>query len=657
MLTPDTMDQMLTHIPTILVVDDTPENVLVLKGILADLYRIKVATNGIKALEIAESARPDIILLDIMMPGMDGYEVCRLLKQNDATRDIPVIFITALNESVNEEMGFDAGCVDYITKPISPSITLARVKTHLELRRAARVLAREQALAAQKESLDNLTLMANSIPALIAHVDTRQRYLYVNKAYAQWVGHSEEDIIGRHISEIMPEDTYRFSAQQCERVLSGHPCFLERTVVVEGKERIHYVSFVPQFNDKGDVRAYFALVTDLTELRHITEQLRHAQKMDAMGQLAAGVAHDFNNILSVISGYCQLIKFNMDADDPHRPDLEQVIDAAERAAHLTETLLSFSRKEPPILQPIDLNPLFCHAEKYIRRIIGDDIQVRVSPCEQSLTVLADSGQIDQILLNLAANARDAMPAGGTLSLSLGLEDMDIYTAHLRDCRPGRYAVIAISDNGLGIDGDTLKHIFEPFFTTKPAGKGTGLGLTIVYGIVKQHNGFISVSSESGSGTRFEIRIPLHELESNRTVVVQSAVPCGGHETILVADDDATISSILSQTLSKFGYTLLMASNGLDAVALFEQQGHRIDLVILDVLMPVMNGKEAAQRIKQLREDIKILFISGYTPDIIRNRGAIEAQDEIFMKPIRPVQFLEKIRQLLDRNPIRRYPSI
>lgn len=637
---------------TVLVVDDAPEYVLNIKGILAGYYKIMVATSGAKALEIAGAALPDIILLDIVMPELDGFEVCRRLKQSESTRDIPVIFISSLNESADEEMGFALGGVDYITKPISPSIMLARVRTHIELRRTSLMQAREQVLLAQKEAFENLTVVANGIPALIAHVDARQRYLYVNSSYARWTGFAVEEILSRQISDVMPEDSYHQSAAYIEKVLSGEPCFNEQTVSINGRKRIHFVSFVPQLNDRGEVKSFFVLITDITDLRQVTEQLLHSQKMDAVGRFAGGVAHDFNNILSVITGYCQLMQLNMAADAPHSTYLDLIAEAAERATALTQTLLAICRKESVDFHPVNLNTVVFNAEKFIRRIIGEDIHVSVSLYGKPLTVLADSGQIEQIIINLAANARDAMPAGGTFTLSLEMHELDSHAAQHYGCAPGFYAKIIAADSGTGMDAETASRIFEPFFTTKESGKGTGLGLAIVYGIVTQHNGIIAVTSEPDNGTCFTLLLPLHANQPDIPVITDQNIPCAGSETLLIAEDDEATRLLLERALGSFGYRVIMVEDGREAVSRFMQLQHSIDLVILDVLMPHMNGKEAYDCIKRIQPDAGILFMSGYPREILASRGALDDTCDMFHKPIKLPGFITKIREMIDRKPDR-----
>jgi PAS domain S-box-containing protein len=513
----------------------------------------------------------------------------------------------------------------------------------------AHIEALEKAQAAQNETMEKLSIITNGIPTLIAYIDKDKRYLYVNRSYAAWVGLAEEEIIGRSVREIIPQQAYTASISSIERVLLGEACFLERAVTINGKERFHFVSFYPQFNGEGSVKAYFALITDITEQRQLSEQLRQSQKMDAIGQLASGVAHDFNNILTVITGYCQLMQLKTKENDPLRPDMEQLQNAAERAANLTQSLLSFSRKQPLNLQVLNLNPVLWSMEKFLKRIIGEDIQLIVSLENESLAVSADSGQIQQVMMNLATNARDAMADGGTVGMTLQRYAMgDSFIQDHGYGVPGEYALLSVSDTGRGMDRTTLERLFEPFFTTKEPGKGTGLGLSIVYGIIKQHNGFISVDSEPGNGTTVRIYLPLLAQEMVTTQKSVVTTPQTGNETILVAEDDPGVRGAVAAILSNFEYEVILAEDGLKAVQTFAANSERIHLVLMDIIMPNLNGKEAAQRIRQIRHDVRILFTSGYTADIIMSRGELDSGDELVMIPVKPIELLRKIREVLDR---------
>jgi CheY-like chemotaxis protein len=328
----------------------------------------------------------------------------------------------------------------------------------------------------------------------------------------------------------------------------------------------------------------------------------------------------------------------------------QILSTAERAAHLTQSLLAFSRKQVITLRPVALHEIVQSVEKLLLHLAGEDVDLTTRLSPDDLTVQADGGQIEQVLMNLAVNARDAMPHGGRLVIEIRRVELDAAFRRAHGYgEPGSYGLIAVSDTGTGMDSQTARRIFEPFYTTKEVGKGTGLGLSIVYGIVKQHNGFINVYSEAGRGTTFKIYLPLAKVSVEAALPAESALPRGGTETILVAEDDEAVRSLMRAVLIEAGYRLIEAVDGEDAVAKFREHRGGIDLVILDVVMPKKNGREVFEAIRLLQPDITALFTSGYTSNIIHSRGVLDADAPLLMKPVSPNQLLKTVRDLLDRS--------
>jgi len=389
----------------------------------------------------------------------------------------------------------------------------------------------------------------------------------------------------------------------------------------------------------------------LNERIHLEEQLRQSQKMEAVGQLAGGVAHDFNNILQVISGYGDMLKMDGKLNDQQCADIDHILSAAEKASQLTKGLLAFSRKQVMTAAPVNLNDIIENVKKFLVRIIGEDIQFRTIRHEDMLKVYADMGQIEQVLINLATNARDAMQKGGLLTIETGFQAVETAIDHaFGRIEPGHYAVATVSDTGCGMDKETCKRIFEPFYTTKEIGKGTGLGMAIVYGIVKQHNGCIDVYSEPGQGTTFRIYLPIHEIESSEQEETFTSVvpPQGGTETILLAEDDVDVRNLVVSVLARFGYNVIQAVDGQDVIDKFAEHGDRIAMILMDMIMPKKNGKEAYEEIVLLQPNVKVLYSSGYTADFIQNRGVSEEGIELIMKPVQPMDLLRKVREVLDR---------
>ncbi len=385
------------------------------------------------------------------------------------------------------------------------------------------------------------------------------------------------------------------------------------------------------------------------ERERLEAQLRQAQKMEAIGNLAGGIAHDFNNLLTVQIGFGSLLKDSMSEDDPRRAYVEQMLISSEKAAELTRSMLSFSRKQHVELHPQSVNCLIDSSVQFLKRILSEDIELKVGYAVEDLTILADETQITRIFMNLASNAKDAMPMGGVLSIRVERKTLDAVFAKTHGYgAPGTYALIIVADTGMGMDERTKEHVFEPFFTTKGVGKGTGLGLSSVYGIVKQHAGYITVYSEPGYGTTFRIYLPLAEVVEERRTTAPKDIR-GGTETILVAEDDLNVRGLVTAILKRFGYSTLEAGDGEEALRMFVENRDAIDLVITDVVMPKKNGRELYEELKKIDPHIKIIFSSGYTADAVLDKGILEGTVEFIPKPLVPGDLLTRVRQVLDKQ--------
>jgi signal transduction histidine kinase/ActR/RegA family two-component response regulator len=413
----------------------------------------------------------------------------------------------------------------------------------------------------------------------------------------------------------------------------------------------------PLRDEAGRVVAAIELIHNVTDKKHLEDQLRHSQKMEAVGLLAGGISHDFNNILTAIIGYGNLLKMKIRADDPLHSYVEQILASSARAANLTQSLLAFSRKQVINPRSIDLNDSIRRFEKLLHRLIGEDVALQTDLAPAEMTVLADSSQVEQILMNLATNARDAMPHGGTLTLRTEIAVID--DAFLKTHgfgKPGNYIRVSVRDTGFGMDKKTLARIFEPFFTTKELGRGTGLGLAIVYGIMKQNNGYVIVESEPGEGACFFLYFPLIATTAKSAKTAEPARTDEGHETILVAEDDATIRQLTKTILGEFGYDVIEAVDGEDAVQKFRENKDGIKLVILDVVMPKKNGKEARDLIAALKPDVKVLYISGYNADVLLNKGIDDDTANFILKPVSPMDLLRSVRRIIDSDDSRKATS-
>ncbi len=404
--------------------------------------------------------------------------------------------------------------------------------------------------------------------------------------------------------------------------------------------------------EEDAITGYMGTVHDMTEHKNMQQQLLQAQKMESIGLLAGGIAHDFNNMLTAIAGYGETIRENIAGDEVLLSNVEPILHAAERARELTHNLLAVSRKQILNPKPVLINEVITGMNRLISRIIGEDIELTTELCSRQLTVHADRNQLEQVLINLAANARDAMPMGGRLHITAGHVIPGKKTKGIveLDAR-GPHALISVMDTGIGIDEKTRDKIFEPFFTTKEVGKGTGLGLSISYGIIRQHNGAITVESEPGKGTRFSIYLPLIRIEVEKPPPRKEAITMEGTETVLVAEDEEIVKQFLQGILKRVGYRVVTASDGKEAIELFHKHRDSISLVISDVVMPKKNGREIYEEIRTVRQDVKFVFISGYTADVILQKGIFNEGVEFITKPFSKNDILRKVREVLDRKEV------
>jgi len=419
------------------------------------------------------------------------------------------------------------------------------------------------------------------------------------------------------------------------------PCFFN-----EWHERLLLV----YCNCLGQLIVNHRLVSHMdSEIEKRTRQLNHSQKMEAIGQLAGGVAHEFNNIMTAIIGYGHLLVMKTEEQGQLRHFASQILTSAERASGLTRSLLTFSRKQITNPHHVNVNETIEKIGKLLSRLIREDIEFRTELSADRLTVLADDGQIEQVLMNLVTNARDAMPGGGVLTISTGMAELGADLVNAFDCgESGKCARISVTDTGIGMDGKTREKIFEPFFTTKEPGKGTGLGMAIVYGIIKQQKGFIKVSSNPGEGTVVNLYLPLILEEGRQRGASSLPELKTGTETLLIAEDDDDVRRLDKELFEECGYTVIEAANGREALDLFLEHREIIDLLMFDVIMPKMNGREVFEEIRKVRPEIKVLFTSGYTGDILNGKGELGREFDFVAKPIPPEELLTKVREVLDR---------
>ncbi|HYU90933.1 MAG TPA: MASE1 domain-containing protein, partial [Gemmatimonadales bacterium] len=509
----------------------------------------------------------------------------------------------------------------------------------------------ERAERALREANEHLATVIQSSPLAIYTLDPTSTVLTWNRAAEALYGWRAEEIIGRPLPTIA--DDLDDHGRLRDRVLRGEAL---RGVEVTRRRKDGTLvnislSVAPLHDAAGQVTGMLSLAADVTEMRQLEVQYRQAQKMEAVGRLAGGIAHDFNNLLTAIIGTTALVLEDRGLESRARLDIEEIEKAAKRAAGLTRQLLIFSRQQ--VLEPraLDLNALVVDLERMLQRLIGEDIELRTKPAALLGAVRADPGQMEQAIVNLVVNARDAMPKGGRLTIETADVELDrSYVAAHVPTRPGPYVLLAISDTGVGMDGATKARLFEPFFTTKDPGRGTGLGLATVYGIVKQSGGYIWAYSELGHGTTFKIYLPrVAQTPETPESTISPLTPARGSETLLVVEDQEEVRKLTKRVLEAQGYTVLAAGNGFEALEIVDRHPTQIHLMITDVVMPGMNGRELAQRASARRSDLKVLYVSGYTGEAVLQHRLLEPGVAFLQKPFTPDVLARKTREVLDNS--------
>jgi PAS domain S-box-containing protein len=492
------------------------------------------------------------------------------------------------------------------------------------------------------------TIIDASVLAIVV-LDRDGRVTLWNNAATRLFGWSAQEVLGRPLPTVPEHRRAEFEDGRV-RSLAG------KDVIYETQRRRKDGSLVDVlrssaavFDPQGELAGGMAIFVDITERKQLEEQLRQAVKMEGIGRLAGGIAHDFNNLLTVIGGRSYILLSQLPAGHAMRRDLLLIQQTGDRAATLTRQLLAFSRKQTLAPAVIDLNEIASGMRTLLERVLGEDVDLTMDLDPSLGHVTADPGQIEQVILNMAVNARDAMPEGGPLTLETRHVEVDpTYARQKVELAPGSYEVLSISDAGVGMDAATVARVFEPFFTTKPVGKGTGLGLAMAYGIVKQSGGHITVYSEPGSGTTFRIYLPRTEASESAPLAVAEAAARRGTEVVLVAEDDVNLRALTRDILASAGYTVLESQDVEDALRIAERQEGTIHLLLTDVVMPHMSGRVLAEAVKRFRPDVKVLYMSGYTDNAIVHHGVLDPGTALLQKPFTPAALARKVREVLDR---------
>jgi len=676
----------------ILIADDQAENIYLLEALLQGSgFEVQCAANGVEALDLARQAPPDLLITDLLMPKMDGFELCRQFQREPALATTPILVYTATYlEPEDERLALSLGATRFLIKPQEPDILLGAVQ---ELTRGE-----HKGLAAEKERQEELLRRHNAvlmrkleqkIRRLNAEISRRDRLeaeLRQNArllrvaarlgTLAGWrvdlttheITWSEElfEILGKDPGSqpsstllahlVVPESAEmdRANFEACAR--EGKPYDSELEVLLAGGGR-KWCRVIGQAvrDESGAIVAVEGALQDISEFKTaeqqrqaLTQQLQQAQKLESLGRLAGGMAHDFNNLVAVILSYADFALQALDAEHPARQDVEEIRAAGNRAGQLTRQLLAFSRKQPLVPEPLDLNRVVADVHGMLNRLLGESIELVVQLAPVPNWILADPGQIEQVLMNLALNARDAMPGGGRLVIQTQVLDDPVQRAALFPNLPdASYALLTVGDSGHGISSEILGAIFDPFFTTREPGQGTGLGLPTVYGIVRQSGGEIQVESSPGRGSTFRVCFP--RIDPLPEANVQEAIPPDEQYSgsILIVEDDPAVRRVAQRILRNAGFQVRTAAHGHEALKSSQQDPNRIDVLVTDVVMPRMSGLELAEEMERIWPGLCTLFISGYTDSMLSAEETWPVNRAFIAKPFAADSLTQKVRELLD----------
>jgi len=514
----------------------------------------------------------------------------------------------------------------------------------------AEISRREQAEVSLRQERDFSEVVLNSLPGLFFMLDEQGHIVRWSHRVHDIENYTAEEVAEMNFRDFFDEECREQVVRRFRQTFTEDEAEMAATYLAKNGRKIPY--YLTGWRKTIGEKSYLiGFGVDLTERKQLEAQLLQAQKMDAIGRLAGGVAHDFNNLLTVITGYTELLMKHTDGRPCRRRDLEQIQRAAQRATSLTRQLLAFSRQQVLQITMVDLNEIVHDIQKMLTRLIGEDVEL-VTVLEPHLgQVRADPAQMEQVVLNLAINARDAMPKGGRLTIETKNVLLDeAYASHHLDAPAGSYVMLAISDTGHGMDHETMEHVFEPFFTTKEVGKGTGLGLATVHGIVAQSGGRILVYSEPGHGATFKMYLPLAQMEKNDGVISETRVVTGGAETILIVEDDEVVRTLAERVLEDHGYTVFTAQNGPAAIEMCRQSTTPIDLLLTDMIMPGgLNGVEVAKQLQGIYPELKVIYMSGYTNHVLIDRTLSGGKATLLQKPFTPKDLLKELREALDRE--------
>jgi PAS domain S-box-containing protein len=688
----------------LVVEDDAASRELLLYLLERSGYHVQSAAAGVEALELVRTSPPDLIISDILMSGIDGFELIRRLRADSASARIPVVLYSgAYHQEEAQQLLSTLGQVWGLEKPAEPRALLetidqalnqpapmesvdpvafseqhqrlvseklvqkvqALTAANLKLEEARRQLEAEALVRGRleqelRESESRLRQITACAPVGIFQLLPSGECVFANDWWDATAGLRPEECMGWGWAQAIHPAEREAVVAALQKVLSESDSYQGefRLLTTRHETRWAIVRTVPLQGLDGATTGHVGMLLDITKRRHLEEQLRQAQKLEAVGQLVAGVAHDFNNLLALIMGNTELALLRLDADNAITPKLMDVKSATEKAATVIRQLLMFSRQEINEPRRLDLNPAISIASHFLHRLIGENISIQLKLTEAPITVFIDPSHLEQVLMNLLINARDAMPEGGTVTIETSIVDLSSRPlAPDFSPPPGIYAMVSVTDTGHGMDAATRAHIFEPFFTTKERSKGTGLGLATVEGIVRQAGGQIAVYSEVDHGTTFKIFLPLSTGAPETSAEEEKEVAMGRGETILLVEDEAPLRKMVIQCLEESGYRVLKASDGIEAIAVGDKHDWKIDLLLSDAVMPRLGGVNLLSQVAARYPAIQLMLMTGYTQDAKLHQGDLRSV-RVIQKPFTRAALLRKIRTALDAGkPVTRRHTI
>lgn len=678
----------------ILLIEDNPGDVRLIQDIIKESgntrYELSHADGLSSGMEFLTKSEYDVLLLDLGLPESQGLST--LNKILSLSLKLPIVVLTSLTDEMAGVMAVQKGIQDYLVKGrLDSNLLVHSIRYAIERKKLQdelvksnefleqRVLERTSALERAnkklqlkieelKQTRERIELLFHAIeqsPGIIVITDNKGNIEYVNLKFMQLTGYTYEEVIGKNPRILKSGKTPPEEYKQLWDTITSGGAWRGKFCNKKKNGELYWESSIISSvrNSEGIITNFIAINEDITELtaerklmkeeqKKLRDQLYHVQKLESIGTLAGGVAHDFNNILSIIIGYGNLLEKSLGKGILSRIYIQKILKSAERATNLVQGLLAFSRKQGSCQKPAPINSILLPVKSLLSRLIGEDIVLDIVPAKKDCIVMADSGQMEQVLINLATNARDAMPNGGKLTIQADIVELggEFIRTHGYG-ETGEYARISVFDTGVGMDKETQQRIFEPFFTTKEVGKGTGLGLSIVYGIIKQHGGYINVESKPGKGAAFRIYLPLIKSTVEEGKPTSLPAYLNGTETILVAEDEEEVRNLTKLLLEEAGYTVIAAVDGYDTINKFMENKDTINFLLLDAVMPTKNGREAYEEIRKIRPDIKALFMSGYSESFINKKIILKEGLYHISKPFSQTMLLKNVREILDNSAV------